>query len=355
MRIAALPLLCAAACSSGRVAVGDSADGAVVACAASAVPTVVATAPGLIADFKVDASNVYFTGTNSPTTAYISSAPLCGGPVDHLGFVDPVMDGCFTGASGPALAVSESEVYFLDMYGVGSVSKSGGSVSVIAETACGDAGSAFVLGGSFLYWMRSPISATKPVGDILRMPQGGGVPTEIATDVVIDSAGSVADATNYYWAGLDGTINRVALSGGPVTVLVPAPVGFAINSINGLALDATYVYFALSTTCNPPIGAPPCPTPSPTAAPIMRVPIAGGAATTVVTDYNVGGIAVDGKNVYWIDPYDSVKWAPLGIDDGAAVANVLATDSTAYVGPVLTDGAVYWVSDNQIKFIAKPH
>jgi len=183
------------------------------------------------------------------------------------------------------------------------------------------------------------------------MPQGGSVPTEIATGVVIDSAGSVADATNYYWAGLDGSINRVALSGGPVTVLVPASVG---SVINGLAVDATYVYFAFSSTCNASLGAPSCPTPSPMASPIMRVPIAGGAATVVVTDYNVDGIAVDGKNVYWIDPYDSVKWASLASNDGAAVANVLAEDSTADVGPVLTDGSVYWVSGVEIKFVAKP-
>jgi hypothetical protein len=347
-------LLFVAACSSGRAASGEP-DGAVAACGATNAPTVVATAPGpSIADFAVDASHVYFTGSEGSTTAFVSSVPLCGGAVYLLGFVDAVMDGCSTGAIGPSLVLSESEIYFVDMYGVGSLPKEGGSASFLAENACGDVGSALVLSRSSLFWMRSPVSSSQPLGDILCLPQGGSVPTEIATDVVIDSAGGVADATNYYWAGLDGSINRVALSGGPVTVLVPAPVGYPLNAIDGLALDATYVYFAFSSTCNAPIGAPPCPAPSPTASAIMRVPIAGGAATTVVTDYNVEGVAVDAQNIYWIDPYDSVKWAPLESDGGAAVAHVLAIDGGVFIGPVLTDGAVYWASASQINVIAKP-
>lgn len=127
---------------------------------------------------------------------------------------------------------------------------------------------------------------------------------------------------------------------------------------SGLALDATYVYWTVSGACASRVGEPPCPTPSPNAASINRVPIAGGTAVVLATDAAATGIAVDDKNVYWITPYDSVKWMPLA--PGAAPGvRTLAAGESVYLGPVLAGDAVYWVSvdgagTSQIKHTATP-
>jgi len=67
------------------------------------------------------------------------------------------------------------------------------------------------------------------------------------------------------------------------------------------------------------------------------------------------GIAVDGVNVYWIDPYDSVKWTPLPAAGSSPMAeSTLAEDPGATIGPVVDADAVYWGSGASIARITKP-
>ncbi len=75
------------------------------------------------------------------------------------------------------------------------------------------------------------------------------------------------DAANVYWTG-GGNVQRVAKTGGPTTTLVSTT-----DSANGLALDATYVYFAMGPTTGGVTGT----------GYIGRVPLGGGAAETVVS------------------------------------------------------------------------
>jgi hypothetical protein len=128
------------------------------------------------------------------------------------------------------------------------------------------------------------------------------------------------------------------VSGGAITILESDS---RARPVSGIAVDAHYVYFALSGSCTSPVGGAPCPPPQPTDSAIIRVPIGGGATTVLATDTDIGGIAVDAQYVYRVTPYDSVKFAPLS---GGGGARVLAPNELAYLGPVVQNGSVYWAS-----------
>jgi hypothetical protein len=344
MRVALLVLLIGACDPSRSASTGN-------ACGGDGDAIVVATEPQTrIADLKVDSSGVYFSVIAASTGELVFKAPLCGGTASILGSTEGASDACATPVVGPAIALGNTDIYFVDAIGVGSVSKAGGNVVRLDENACGEVGSGPVFVSPFVYWMRSPVTAVTSVADVVRTTDGAGS-VAVATGVEVDSAASVTDNTNYYWAGVDGTINRVGLSGGAVTVLASA----GGRPVSGMSLDTAFVYFSLSSRCSASLGGPACPEPSATAGTIMRVPISGGATATIATDFDVAGIAVDDRNVYWVDPYDSVSWAPLPQDGTVSSAHVLVQDKGAIVGPALTATSVYWGSEGAtVSAIAKP-
>jgi hypothetical protein len=283
------------------------------------------------------------------TQAVIESAPLCGGSPTIVGSTDDRLDACASPALPPTLALGASDVYFVDSLGVEAVPAAAGSIATLSPSSCGQAAMGLVLDGDVLFWMTSPLSATANVASIHRLPPGGA-PSVVADGVAVERVASAAVGGNYVWADLNGNVLRIPLAGGSTATLASDQSG---RSVAGLAVDDTYVYFALSPVCSQPLGSAPCPNPSPTAAAIERVPIGGGSVTTVATDYAIAGIAVDSSNVYWIDPNTALMAASLSAPSGKAT--VLAEDPQATLGPALSGGMVYWVSQpSSVKAIAAP-
>jgi hypothetical protein len=299
---------CAVSCSPSEPPssshFADAGDSGTSTCGGRVQPILIAAA-SMVSDIKVDTTSVYFAQQTVGVPAPIYQAPLCGGSSNLLGSVTDLVDACGAKAwIGVALALSGTDVYFLDGQGLGRVPKAGGEPTLLAAAECGWYSSGLVTNGTDVFWMQNPPSSDATID---RLSTDNGSPVPIATGVELDSATSTTDATSYYWSGLDGTINRIPLGGGPVSVLTQDMSG---RRISGIAVDPMYAYFGLSSGCGGPIsGGPSCPAPSPTAAAIERVPLSGGPATTVATDWDVAGVVVDQQNLYWIDPYTAVMWA----------------------------------------------
>jgi hypothetical protein len=137
-----------------------------------------------------------------------------------------------------------------------------------------------------------------------------------------------SDASNVYWldfASGAGNVVKAPISGaGPVTPLA------AIAGAGGIAVDATYVYWADSST-------------------VKRVPIAGGAASTLVSNVGSPGfLAVDATNLYWTGVSSALFRLPLGTSTSTTLMNSGATLSYAAVGP----STFYWSTGTTINSIS---
>ena len=143
------------------------------------------------------------------------------------------------------------------------------------------------IGGGNLYALSSAD------GSLVRMPLGGGTLATLVTRPEVPVALAV-DATNLYWTALDrtstsGLVLQMPLEGGAPTTLATAHLG----TLGGIAVDGSNVYF-------PDLGTSPCGVQ--TCGAIVKVPIGGGAAVTVASapSYGYGStLAVDATSVYF--------------------------------------------------------
>jgi hypothetical protein len=126
----------------------------------------------------------------------------------------------------------------------------------------------------------------------------------------------VADATTLYWLDLgnggNGSVNKMPLTGGTVTILAPS-----LNNPSRIALDATSVYW---TDYNGGL--------------VNKLPIGGGTVTNLVTLGAPGaaGIALDTANVYFAwGPVSTTSKSPgtyTNVTVGSDSAVLLTKDAT---------------------------
>lgn len=116
----------------------------------------------------------------------------------------------------------------------------------------------------------------------------------------------------------------------PLDMHIPAPTMLAGASTltTCLALDAGFVYWADAADNTPTI---------------QKVPIAGGAASTVATGGDKNGcVAVDGAGVYYVEG-DAIMKAPLG---GGGAAPLVSGQHVVRGAPLVAAGGyVYWITD----------
>ena len=240
-----------------------------------------AAAPTGVSEIAVDPTGLYWTGGSD-----VAMVPLDGGGVTTLA----------TGLDGPeGLAVDGTGVYFT------------------AWTAPG--------GGSPTLW-KVPLDG----GAVANLAAGFWVNPIAMSHGVIYGTGNTdpQDTSNF--------LLSVPVGGGAVTTLAPASVPNARYDFTwGIAVDGTNVYWAWSE-----------PNPS-NPAPIMKMAVDGGPATTLATGNGVRGFAADGVNLYWTNSGDdTVRKVPLG---GGSVSTIAANLSA--LGEIATDGHYVYVTSTR--------
>lgn len=271
-----------------------------------------------------------------------------GGAVEVLG----------TGGRPAWIAVDDAHVYWVtegdpnNGYAGGVVmrnAKTGGTPTTLAmnETKPVDV----VVDATNVYWIRAT------AGTIMKMPKAGGTPTLVAT--AADARRLAVDDTHLYWtrnANGIGGVSRIALAGGSVEPLVTGRLG-----VHELALDSSSVFYSTSTVVEKiaKAGGTPTTVAGTTGLPegvvlegstlflrddssggtVKTVPKAGGTATTIVTDDQPTGLAVDATHIYWSSDARRIVRAPLT----GGTPEILAENELNPAELASDECFVYWV------------
>ena len=238
-----------------------------------------AASPTGVGEIALDPTAVYWTGA-----ADVSMAPLDGGGVTTL----------TTGLDQPAgIAVDGAGVYF-------TVWATPSETPTLMKVPL-DGGAAAALAAGF--WVN---------------------PIAVSHGVVYGTGSANAQDTSTY-------LLSVLVGGGAVTTLAPASVPNArYDFTSGIAVEGTNVYWAWSDS-------------SPTnPAPIMKMAVDGGPATTLAMGSGVRGFAVDGVNLYWTNSGDDTV---MKVPSSGGSASTLAANLT--VGGIATDGQYVYVTSGR--------
>ena len=217
--------------------------------------------------------------------------------------------------SSPAPASASSPAPAADSSPCATPHAGGPVVLVMGEQGAG----AIVLDAKNVYWVKGTDGSEgpgvpTPDGQILQCSKCGcDHPTVLASGERTSSlgAGIAVDATSVYWT--DGNIMKVPIRGGAATTLAVAQAQGAI------AVDATSVYWADGGG-------------------LMKMAIGGGTPTTLVSRSDVGAVAIDSANVYYAAG-DGLFEVPLGGGAPTTLAMGSSPDTIA------VDAAnVYWTN-----------
>jgi hypothetical protein len=225
------------------------------------------------------------------------------------------------------IAVDATNIYWTSSE-AGTVTKmpiAGGSQTVLATGQKGATGIA--VDASSVYW------ATYLNNALTKMPQTGGPFGNLysAVDPQDGPFAVAVDASNVYWTSFwGGTVLAMPKKGGaaPTTLFSGAN-----TNPDGVAVDATYLYFSYLGNVEPTDGTT-----------IMKLPLAGGAPTTVTTVPTVvSDIAVDASRIYWTTEYDgTVVQMPLGGGSPTTLVSGLFYPD----GIAVDAAAIYWTTTN---------
>lgn len=211
----------------------------------------------------------------------LKSVPLGGGPVSTV----------IAGLDAPtALDVDADHLVWSELWRVGASPAAGGPTTTLASgiansltRIAADQNNIYVLDGEL----------------VKVVPLAGGMVERLAAaTALISNLGPVnldgdivTDGTNVYWTA-DGataaTVQSAPVTGGaPVTLAVDSLASSTQPCYGRIALDAQNVYWSSNQTT------------SPVGCSVKKVPLSGGAATTIVDYPYLRDFTVDGGNVYF--------------------------------------------------------
>ena len=267
---------------TGYLLTVPSAGGAVTTLGTAAGPHAVAA----------DATNVYWTTDNddpNATTAggLLRMTPRAGGATTTIA----------TGLQMEVnrVALGPTGVYWLSTGGLSAgtilmqTPLGGGTAATIFSPPEGDQIQDFVVDATNLYWaeLNSSVGKSAVVTvDIMKMPLAGGTPATLASGQPCNwstpCTAVVVGSSSVFWSD-DGGVESVPIAGGAATTLVPR------QSVKPVAVDSGFVYLAAFGQQVP-------------FAQLMKVPLSGGATTLLASlsqslDF-LTGVAIDGTSLY---------------------------------------------------------
>jgi hypothetical protein len=181
-----------------------------------------------------------------------------------------------------------------------------------------------------VYWTSAPDPGDSNSTWLLRMtPRGGGATKVVATSM--QGIGNLAlGPTGVYWVPPYGSLMRTPLGGGTASTVVSAPPGVVITCV---ALDESNLYWATVTAGTD-------------RATILKMPLAGGAPVALGSGVGCNGLATGASFVVWDDNY-GIESVP--INDAGATTTVVPDPYGLNPTLVAVDcGFVYWATATEV-------
>jgi hypothetical protein len=212
------------------------------------------------------------------------------------------------------------------------IGKDGKNLVQLAHTPAGRVSSprGVAVDDSFVYWASSSAYSSIAKCAITGCANSG----ILITDDVEESQDVAIDGTHAYWIEkLGARVGRaLKTDGGAATTLTGGL--YAVGPVDySIAVDSTHVYFAARNV----IGR---------VAKTASTPDGGATFETIVNDVYTVGIAVDDTNVYWAteDNPGLIQYAPKGGLPQGAVPTALASDQPNPHAIAVDAKNVYWVN-----------
>lgn len=226
--------------------------------------------------------------SSSSAEGTVLAMPTGGGPtatVAASGGLNPTSLAVDPGPGGLA------DIYWTDSYSasIQRRPKGGGVITTFATRQDNPANLA--VSATHLCWT-TYVNGVTGESSLVCADRAGAAPYVVASSTTLGYGFTTLDSTSVYATAGDGSgaadILRLPLAGGPAVTLAS---GFP----TGLAVDATDVYWTDSVGAGGTAG-------TPGNASVRRVPITGGAVTTLASSRSfTDGVAVDATRVYWLE------------------------------------------------------
>jgi len=218
----------------------------------------------------VDSNSLYWIENDFNGTGALKKIPLSGGTPTTLA----------SGINAQYMVLDTNNIYFVNTTASGAVlekiSKDGVTTTPLATNSV-SIGSGIYVDSDYVYFSDSAIE---------KVPVNGGAVSTLGAGHI---RGITSDGTYLYWTeysgafGSNSTVNKMAKTGGSVTVLTSG-----LNNPIGIATDGINVYWI--EFANP--------------GGVKKTSVSGGGAITTFSTYGgTMGIAVDSTNVYWAELY----------------------------------------------------
>jgi hypothetical protein len=254
-------------------------------------------------------------------TGTLKSVPLGGGTVTTV----------FTGLDAPvALAIDGVNAVWAESWRVARAPLAGGAATTLAS-GISSSMARIAVDASHVYILDADFIKT--------LPTAGGTVEKLAAargsmgDFSLIDQDIAIDGTSVYWTIKEvaggPTVQKVALAGGaPVTLAVDTTAPNPQDCNWRIALDTQNVYWSAGSS-QFPVGCR-----------ILKVPLDGGTATTLVDYEYVSDFTVDGTNVYFselIKSSEAIQQIPVG---GGTITPLVSGVATVLVNDATH---VYWI------------
>ncbi|MBV9946947.1 MAG: PQQ-binding-like beta-propeller repeat protein [Myxococcales bacterium] len=335
---------------------------------ADSFPGIFVAGEGLLLSLGSDTVFAY-RHVDVPDASVLDPAPDGGCP--RSGCFEPAVT--LSAEPGNGLAIDANRVYWTNASGdIRAIPKTGGQPTTLNSKA-GTGPWGIAVDANNLYWAVPDVTETA----VMKMPLSGGAAQALVSNNTIPQ-NVVVGPSQVYFSGVGGAVGSVPIAGGAPTFL-----GNGTDGLGALAIDATNLYFSTDVTYALPLGGGTATPIGPAAAALVsdgtylyyvsnliddgvvgRVSVAGGTPTVLIDGRQgyIGGLAVDGDNVYWAEGSLTARdGAVAAMPKGGGQVTILAAGlmfAPRTVFPMtlaVDDTGIYFVSSSEIAAIPKRH